>query len=290
MSKTHHKTIVLSDIHLGSAGSKAQEVVQFLKQNTCDTLLLNGDIIDGWQLRKSGAWKKKHTRFLRQVLKMMENQKTTVVYLRGNHDDFLDSVLPLRIGKRFYIQREFIYESCGKRYLVTHGDVFDSITSTMRWLALLGDTGYTFLLWVNKVYNRWRTYRGLPYYSLSQRIKASVKRAVSFISDYEQELVGLARARRCDGVICGHIHQPAISVMDGLLYLNSGDWVESLTALTEDYEGRWQLAYYVDPTTRQGHLLPEEDDPDTDTAFAEEADTRQLLVSLAAQMAERATL
>lgn len=278
LSKTHHKTIVLSDIHLGSSGSKANEVVAFLKKNTCDTLILNGDIIDGWQLRKYGVWKKKHTRFFRTVLKMMENQKTEVIYLRGNHDDFLDQVLPLRIGKRFFIQREFVYETLGGRYLVTHGDVFDSITSQMRWVAMLGDTGYSFLLWVNKLYNRWRVRRGLPYYSLSQKIKASVKRAVSYISDYEGELVELARSRKCDGVICGHIHQPALTVINGIQYLNSGDWVESLTALTEDYDGVWNLVYYADPNSDQGHLLTQDDsDADTeDDEFSEEAN----LVSL----------
>ena len=115
----------------------------------------------------------------------------------------------------------------------------------MKWLAYLGDVGYTFLLWVNKFYNQYRTWRGLPYYSLSQQIKNRIKQAVSYISDYEQKLTELARARNCDGVICGHIHQPAIHNLDGIIYMNSGDWVESLSALVEDHDGNWSLLYYT---------------------------------------------
>ena len=267
MKKSHFKTIVLSDIHLGTEGSKAKEVVDFLKHHTCDLLLLNGDIIDGWQLQKYGNWKKKHTRFIRTVMKMMESQSTQVVYLRGNHDDFLDQIIPLRIGKNFHIQREFIYESFGKKYLVTHGDIFDSVTTNMRWIAKLGDVGYTFLLWLNKVYNQSRVRQGKPYYSLSQKIKARVKQAVSYINDYEQELAGLAQTRGCQGVICGHIHQPAIKTIGQIQYLNSGDWVESLTALTEDFEGNWALRYYEhDPFAA---LADTEEDADEPEEFAE---------------------
>lgn len=245
LKRNHYKTIVLSDIHLGSKSSKAKEVARFLKSNSCDTLILNGDIIDGWQLRRGGKWKKKHTRFFRVVLKMMEKHKTEVIYLRGNHDDFMDTILPFVFGK-IHLVKDYIYHSKGKKFLILHGDVFDSITSNLRWLAKLGDIGYTFLLWLNKVYNAWRIRRGLPYYSLSQAIKQKVKSAVSYISDYEMELVKLARAKGCDGVICGHIHHPANTQYGDVLYLNSGDWVESLTALVENYDGEWKIVYYAD--------------------------------------------
>jgi len=243
--KQHHKAIVISDVHLGTNGSKVKELVRFLRHNTCDTLFLNGDIIDGWQLQKSGRWKKKHTRFFKAVMKMMDRYDTKVIYLRGNHDDFLDQILPVTFGK-FQIKREHIYESCGRRYYVVHGDIFDTITSNLKWIALLGDIGYTFLLWLNKQYNAYRVKRGLPYYSLSQVVKSKVKSAVSYISKYEEELSKLARLRNFDGVICGHIHQPAITSYGGTLYLNSGDWVESLTALVEDYAGNWEIINYVD--------------------------------------------
>lgn len=243
---THFRTIVLSDIHLGAKGSKAKEVTDFLKQYRCDKLILNGDIIDGWQLKKYGnIWKKKHTAFFKTVLKMMDESNTKVVYLRGNHDDFLDQVLPLKIGKYFSLRRDYILKSAdGKRYYVTHGDVFDSITTHFKWLAYLGDIGYNFLLGINKLYNQYRFWRGLPYYSLSAQIKKKIKAAVNYISDFEEKLAELARAKGCEGIICGHIHQPAIRKIEEITYMNSGDWVESLSALVEDHEGNWSLIYY----------------------------------------------
>jgi len=243
--RNHYKTIVLSDIHLGSKNSKAKEVVRYLKKNTCDKLILNGDIIDGWQLKKGAKWKKKHTRFFRVVLKMMEKKKTEVIYVRGNHDDFMDSIAPFTFGD-IQIVKDYILERKGKKYLVLHGDIFDAITSNLKWLAILGDIGYNLLLWVNKIYNNRRIRKGLPYYSLSQVVKQKVKSAVSYISNYETELVKFAHKKGCDGVICGHIHHPAITQYDEITYLNSGDWVESLTALVENYKGKWEIINYVD--------------------------------------------
>lgn len=245
MKAAHYKTIVISDTHLGSKGSKAKELVRFLKMHTCDKLILNGDIIDAWQLKRTGKWKKKHTRFFKLILKMSEKANTEVIYLRGNHDDFLDNVVPLEVG-RLKILNEYFHESHGNKYWILHGDIFDNITTNLKWLAKLGDIGYTFLLWLNKVYNNRRVKKGLPYYSLSQTIKQKVKSAVSYISDYEKTLVDLARTKDCQGVICGHIHHAAITNFDGVMYLNSGDWVETLSALLEDENGNWSLAYYTD--------------------------------------------
>ena len=208
-------------------------------------LILNGDIIDGWHLKRGGKWKKKHTRFFRVVLKMMEKYKTKIIYVRGNHDDFLDNILPFIFGD-INVVKEYVYQSKGKKYLVVHGDIFDAITTHLRWLAMLGDIGYTLLLWINKIYNNWRIRRGLPYFSLSQMVKQKVKSAVSYISDYEQELVKFARNKGCDGVIFGHIHHPAITQYGDIMYLNSGDWVESLTALVENYNGEWDIVNYAD--------------------------------------------
>jgi UDP-2,3-diacylglucosamine pyrophosphatase LpxH len=239
-----YKTVVISDVHLGSNGSKAEDATTFLKQLSCEKLILNGDIIDGWQLKKYGTWRKKHTGFLRTVLRMMEKDNTKVIYIRGNHDDFLDQVMPLVVGKNFQIRQDYVLKSGLKKYFVTHGDIFDSITSQMKWLAYLGDIGYTFLLWLNKFYNHYRTFRGLPYFSLSQSIKQKVKLAVNFISDFEEKLTALAKARQCDGVICGHIHKPDIKNFGGIIYMNSGDWVESLSALVEDFNHEWSLIYF----------------------------------------------
>ncbi len=244
LKKTRYKTIVLSDIHLGTSSSKAKEVVHFLKHHTCETLILNGDIIDGWQLRKSGAWKKKHTKFFRLILKRA-SKGTRIVYVRGNHDDFLDEVLPFRLGN-FSICRDHYIGSGTKRYYVVHGDIFDTVTTKLKWIAKLGDVGYTLLLWINKHYNLWRERRGLPYYSLSQAVKAKVKGAVSFISDFETQLAAVARARHCDGVICGHIHTPADKMIGNIHYINSGDWVESLTALVETEMNEWKILHYTE--------------------------------------------
>lgn len=248
---THFRTIIISDLHLGAGGSKAEEVTNFLKSYSCKKLILNGDIIDAWQLKKYGVWKRKHTMFFKRVLKMIEENKTKVIYIRGNHDDFLDQIIPLRLGKHFQIRKDYILTSGAQRYYITHGDVFDSITTHLKWLAYLGDMGYTFLLWVNKLYNRYREWRGLSYYSLSQRIKQSVKMAVNYMTDFEEKLTELARSRNCDGVICGHIHHPAIREIDGIMYMNSGDWVETLSALVEDFDGNWSLLYYDQHTVQE---------------------------------------
>lgn len=241
--KTYYKTIILSDIHLGIRNSRVKEVVDFLTHHKCDTLILNGDIIDGWQLRKSGEWKKKHTSFFRIIMKYMHKYNTKVIYLRGNHDDFLDEILPFSFGQ-FIIKRHHILQSADKKYYVVHGDIFDTVTTKLKWLAKLGDIGYTFLLWLNRHYNHYRTKRGLPYYSLSQVVKAKVKSAVSFISDYEEQLCEVAAANHCDGVICGHIHQAADKTINNIHYLNSGDWVETMSALVETENGEWDIVYY----------------------------------------------
>ena len=210
-----------------------------------------GDIIDGWHLQKGGKgkWKKEHTDFFKVVMKMMENHNTQIIYIRGNHDDFIDHLAPLSFGN-LSIVNEYVHQKNGKSYYVVHGDVFDNITSKMVWLAKLGDIGYTFLLWVNRIYNIYRAKKGLGYFSLSQSIKQKVKSAVSYISDYEKELVALARARHADGIICGHIHQPANTHIDGIHYLNSGDWVETMSALLEHEDGSWEVYMHRDAVIR----------------------------------------
>ena len=265
--KTVYKTIVLSDLHLGTAGSKAKEVTQFLKQNICQTLILNGDIIDGWQLKKYGKWKNKHTKFFKRVLKVIDDYETKVIYLRGNHDDFLDQFIPIQLGN-ISIQRDYFYESNGKKFYVIHGDVFDSITTNLKWVAKLGDVGYTFLLWMNQRYNNYRVKRGLPYYSLSQAIKSKVKSAVSYVNDYEEQLSAMARIKKCDGIICGHIHQPALKIMNGIMYMNSGDWVESLTALVETIEGEWKIVNFEEKLIEDAQ--PEEDEDEENSSYIED--------------------
>ncbi|TAE14818.1 MAG: UDP-2,3-diacylglucosamine diphosphatase [Bacteroidetes bacterium] len=244
-SRRHFKTIIISDVHLGTAGAKAKEIVRFLRYNTCDTLILNGDIIDGWELKNYGSWKVPHTRFFKMVVKMMEECNTKVIYLHGNHDDFLDNILPVHIGN-LSILMDYIHESNGKRFYVVHGDIFDSVTSNLKWIAKLGSIGYTFLLWLNKGFYAIRRLFGKQPYSFSQYIKSKVKSAVSPTSSYEKQLSSLAKFKNCETIICGHTHKPAMKMIGDIQYMNSGDWVESMTALTEDFEGNWNLVYYQD--------------------------------------------
>lgn len=239
------RTAILSDVHLGTPHSKADEATHFLKHVRCDRLILNGDIIDGWRLTRDGRWTKAHTRFMRRVLTMVQKKDTDVVYLRGNHDDFLARLLPMQF-ERIQLVEDCVLETPRGRYLVLHGDVFDGVIKNMVFLAHLGDMGYALLLRLNRVYNWWRQVRGKEYFSLSQAIKARVKQAVSFVGKFEDQVAALARSRGCVGVICGHIHTPADKQIDGIHYLNSGDWVETMSAIVEHEDGRFELIYFKD--------------------------------------------
>jgi len=237
-------TVFLSDIHLGTVDSKADEVVEFLKHIRCRKLVLNGDIVDGWALQRGGKWRSSHSRVIRKLLKMTEHDGTDLIYLRGNHDDILERLLPLAFGRLQFL-KEYIHVSPnGKRYLVVHGDGFDSVSTNHKWLALLGSVGYDFLLQLNRFYNMWRAWRGKEYFSFSQMVKAKVKSAVCFVDRYEELLQNLARHKHCDGIICGHIHTPDDKQIGDIHYLNSGDWVESLTAIIEHLDGRMELVRY----------------------------------------------
>jgi UDP-2,3-diacylglucosamine pyrophosphatase LpxH len=252
MNRIYYPTVVLSDIHLGTSFSKTVEVTDFLKSIDCDRLILNGDIIDGWHLRKKShkAWNTKHISFFRVIMKMMENFGTEIIYVRGNHDDFLDNIMPVDFFN-LKIVKDFVHESNGRKYYVTHGDIFDNVTSNMKWLSKLGDIGYTALLHINKYYNCYRRFRGKSYYSFAQTVKQKVKSAVSYISDFEESLVNLARTKHCDGIICGHIHHPENKYYDDIHYLNSGDWIDSLSALVQDESGDWNIVYYCDDAVNQ---------------------------------------
>lgn len=247
MSKSHLsvRTVIVSDIHLGTSHSKVEEVTHFLKSVRCDRLILNGDIIDGWRLRRGDVWTKSHTRFIRRVLTMIQKRDTEVVYLRGNHDDFLGRLLPMQFESLSLVE-DHILESRTGNYLVLHGDVFDGVIKNMVFLAHLGDLGYNLLLRLNRFYNWFRKLRGKEYFSLSQAIKARVKQAVSFVGKFEDQVANLARERGCKGVICGHIHTPADKMIGDIHYLNSGDWVESLTAIVEHHDGRFELIKFAD--------------------------------------------
>jgi UDP-2,3-diacylglucosamine pyrophosphatase LpxH len=240
MKKLRVRSVIISDVHLGTSDCKVNEVNHFLRTVRCQKLILNGDIIDGWQLRRAGQWTKAHTRFIRIVLKKLEKRDTEVVYLRGNHDDILSAFLPLDF-ENLRIVEDYVHQGLQRRYLVLHGDVFDTITKNFVFLAHLGDWGYRALLRLNRAYNAWRAWRGKEYWSLSKAIKARVKSAVSHVSNFEDHLAQLAQERGCTGIMCGHIHTPADKMLGNVHYLNSGDWVESLTAIVEHWDGRFEL-------------------------------------------------
>lgn len=239
------RTVILSDVHLGTSDCKVEEVNHFLRHIRCEKLILNGDIIDGWQLSRAGHWTKAHTRFVRIVLKKLEKRDTEIVYLRGNHDDILAAFLPLAF-ERLSIVEDYIHEGVRGRYLVLHGDVFDSVTKNFVFLAHLGDWGYRALLKLNRIYNAYRVWRGKEYWSLSKAIKARVKEAVNHVSNFEEHIAQLARQRGCTGVMCGHIHTAADKMLGDVHYLNSGDWVESLTAIVEHFDGAYELIDFAD--------------------------------------------
>ena len=244
LSKQKFKTIVISDVHLGSRWSKTKEAIRFLKNHPCEKLILCGDIIDGWAIMrgKSAKWKRRHSDFVKTILDL--SHSTEIIYVRGNHDDFLDTMAPISF-LNISVVKDYIHESYGKRYYVLHGDVFDKVTHSMRWLAKVGDIGYEFLLYVNRIYNHRRIKKGLPYDSLAQKVKSKVKASVSYISDFETHISSISKYRKCDGVICGHIHHPEIKTIGNTVYLNSVDWVESLSALLEDEYGNWKIYKYA---------------------------------------------
>ena len=244
MKKLHVRTVILSDLHLGTPDAKVHEVNHFLRNVRCAKLILNGDIIDGWQLTRGGQWTKAHTRFVRLVLKKLEKRDTEIVYVRGNHDDILTRFLPLEF-ERLSIVEEHVHEGPAGKYLVLHGDIFDTVTRNFVFLAHLGDWGYRLLLRLNRLYNAWRAWRGKEYWSLSKAIKARVKEAVNHVSKFEDHIAQLAQDRGCVGVMCGHIHTPADKRIGDVHYLNSGDWVESLTAVVEHWDGRYELIEFA---------------------------------------------
>jgi len=243
----HYRSIFISDVHLGSKGCKAELLVNFLKNNSADKLYLIGDIVDGWKIQQNKwAWKQAHSNVVRRVLGHAK-QGTEVFYVAGNHDEFLRPLIPYGISfGRIHIINQMSHIGIdGKRYLVLHGDLFDGISRLAPWISFLGDKAYDLLLIFNTSFNRWRHRFGFGYWSLSQFLKQRVKRAVDFIFHFERNLIDYGRKRGFDGVICGHIHKPEIKTIDGFVYMNDGDWVESCSALVEHPNGRWEIIYWT---------------------------------------------
>ncbi len=240
------RTVFISDVHLGTRGCRGEFLADFLRRMSCERLFLVGDILDGWRLRKSWFWDRAHDEVLRLILRHARSG-AEITYIPGNHDEMFRAWLPplfapgLEVaGIRLAPEAEH-RTADGRRLLVIHGDQFDSVVRYARVLALLGDSAYTMALVLNRWFNDARRRLGYPYWSLSQWLKRQVKGAVKAIDRFEIALADEARRRGFDGVVCGHIHHAEMRMVNGVLYVNDGDWVESCTALVEHHDGRLEL-------------------------------------------------
>jgi UDP-2,3-diacylglucosamine pyrophosphatase LpxH len=230
------KTIIMSDLHLGARQSQTDKIISFLDNNTTEKLILNGDIIDGWALKGNGKWTKDCTKIFRRFMKMSE-KNTKVVYIRGNHDDFLKDFIPFKLNN-IRIVRKYIHTGIDDRkYFCFHGDVLDFVIMEARWLAVIGGWSYDIVIKFNTLYNKIRKWFKLPYHSLANTIKQSVKGAINFVSDFEENAKGLTKEKGYDVAVCGHIHHPKLEND----YMNSGDFCENSTCLVEDYNGEWKI-------------------------------------------------
>ena len=260
MAKHHWRAIWISDVHLGTRGCKASHLYSFLKANRADNLYLVGDIIDGWRLATSKFyWPGEHNQVVRQILRKSEKEDTKVTYVTGNHDEFLRDYIAehnFEMGNISVVDEAFHTTAKGEQLWIVHGDDYDGITRHHKWVALLGDVGYNFLLWSNSWFNRIRRLFRLPYWSLSRTIKHKVKSAVSFIFEFEHTMAKETRKRGMDGVVCGHIHHAEKKDIDGIRYYNCGDWVESCTALAEDENGEIRIIHWAQVGIETDNVIP----------------------------------
>ena len=239
------RTLWISDLHLGTPGCQAEALLDFLKHTECDTLFLVGDIIDGWQLRRRWYWPQAHNDVVQKLLRKAR-KGTRVIFIPGNHDEFARKYLSLNFGG-ITVAEDWMHATAdGRKLWITHGDLFDGVIQCAKWLAYVGDYLYEFTLKLNRYLNRLRARLGLPYWSLSQYLKLKVKRAVNYVGDFERAVAREAQRRGAQGVVCGHIHHAELREIDGVLYANDGDWVESLTALAERADGTLEIVLWAE--------------------------------------------
>ncbi len=240
-----YRTIFLSDIHLAAKTCLSEELTLFLRSHDAETIFLAGDVIDFWRVRRGASWRPSQTQVLRELLAKAQ-RGTRIVYIPGNHDSEMRGFAGSKFGAIEIRLREVYETADGRRFLVIHGDEFDVVMKKAVWLAILGDIGYEIALGANTFINMFRRAFGLPYWSLSAYLKYRVKRAVNYIGDFEDQLVSAARNVGASGVICGHIHHASIHLVDGIEYVNTGDWVESGTAVVEHFDGRLEIIRWLD--------------------------------------------
>ena len=241
----HYRTLFLSDVHLGARGCQAEKLLDFLRYHDADTVYLVGDIVDGWALRSGWYWPQPHNDVVQKLLRKAR-KGARLVYIPGNHDEFLRDYYGTHFGGIEVAETTIHVGVDGKRYLVIHGDLFDVVIKHAKWLALLGDKAYDAAIVANTAFNRIRRMLGLTYWSLSQWAKLKVKNAVNFIGEFETTLAAEAQRHGADGVICGHIHHATIHNNFGVCYINCGDWVESCTAIVEHHDGRFEIISWTE--------------------------------------------
>lgn len=266
MKKRPIDILVLSDLHLGSYGCRATELLAYLRSVQPQRVVLNGDIIDIWAFKKS-YFPKEHMRVVKKLLKW--SASIPVYYVTGNHDEALRRYSPARLGDLHLVDK-LVLDVDGKSHWFFHGDIFDATMKNAKWLAKMGGVGYDLLIRINHWVNLTLVFFGRPRMSFSKKVKDGVKRAVNFISDFEQTMADIALHEGHHAVVCGHIHQPAMRTIrthDGRIeYLNSGDWIENLSAL-EYAHGRWSL-YMYDADALTGETPEEEETHTTLSLFA----------------------
>ena len=226
----------MSDLHLGARQSQTDKILKFLSENESEFLILNGDIIDGWALKSGGKWKKDCSKIFRKFMKRSE-EGTKVIYIRGNHDDFLKPFVPFKMNNIQMLRKYVHIGADDRKYFCFHGDVLDFVIMKARWLAVIGGWSYYLVIKLNTLYNYIRRKLNLPYHSLANKIKQSVKGAINFVSNFEENAKRLTKQKGYDVAVCGHIHQPKIDNE----YMNSGDFCENSTCLVEDKDGKWKI-------------------------------------------------
>ena len=237
-----YRTIFISDVHLGTRGCQSGLLLDFLRHVESDTIYLVGDIVDAWRLKQGWYWPQEHNDVIQKILRAAR-KGTRVVYIPGNHDEFVSRFCGLY--GHIAIQKHDVHVTAdGRRILVIHGHELDTVVQNVRWLAFAGDLGYQFLLSLNPAINFVRRRFGRGYWSLSAYAKQRVKDAVSFIGEFEKAVVRYAEDFGVDAVLCGHIHSPAIREIGGVTYYNCGDWVETCSALVENHDGTIELVRY----------------------------------------------
>jgi UDP-2,3-diacylglucosamine pyrophosphatase LpxH len=241
--RKQYRSVWISDIHLGTKHAQVDALLEFLRDVDCKYLYLVGDFIDGWQLKSKWHWQDNYNVLVQKLLRK-SRKETKVIYITGNHDEFLEQFLGMKFGN-VIIAREVIHTAAnGKKYLVLHGHQFDGLTQFNRLLEKIGTRLYDWVLDFNLHFNRVRRRFGFGYWSLAAYLKFKAKSAVKYVTEYEDTIVQMARKQNACGVICGHIHRAETKTIGGVEYLNCGDWVESCTALVEDFEGNIQLIHF----------------------------------------------